>query len=111
MVEMDDPWVEKLAAASKFGFPYKIIAYGGGGFRKDFITQLWDMNIRHNPSSAYNSASNSLAERAVQSLKNVLRKFSDKLNELQLMEIYFAINSHISMEGNGSNNESFLGPQ
>ena len=95
--------------SSKFGALYKIIAEGGGGFRKDFIAQLWDMNIRHNPSSAYNSASNSLAERAVQSLKSVLRKSSDKLNELQLMEICFAINSHISMEGSRSNNESFLG--
>ena len=67
------------------------------------------MNIRPNPSSAYNSASNSLAERAVQSLQNILRKSSDKLNELQLMEICFAINSHISIEGSGSNNERFLG--
>ena len=67
------------------------------------------MNIRHNPSSAYNSASNSLAERAVQSLTNVLRKSSDKMNDLQLMEICFAINSHISMEGSGSNNERFFG--
>ena len=61
------------------------------------------------PSSAYNSASNSLAERAVQSLKNVLRKSSDRLNELQLMEICMAINSHVSMEGSGSNNGRFLG--
>ena len=50
--------------ASKFGFPYKVIADSGGGLRKDFINQLWEMNIRHNPSSAYHSASNSLAERA-----------------------------------------------
>ena len=51
--------------ASKFGFPYKVIADSGGGLRKDFINQLWEMNIRHNLSSAYHSASNSLAERAV----------------------------------------------
>ena len=42
-------------------------------------------------------------------LKNVLRKSSYKLNDLQLMEICFAINSHISMEGSRSNNECFLG--
>lgn len=67
------------------------------------------MNIRHNPSSAYHSASNSLAERAVGSLKSVLRKSSDKLNELQLMELCFAINFHVSIKGSGSNNERFLG--
>ena len=95
--------------SSKFGFPYKVITDSGGGLRKDFINQLWEINIRHNLSSAYNSASNSLAERAVRSLKSVLRKSSDKLNELQLAEICFAINSHVSMEGSGSNNERFLG--
>ena len=67
------------------------------------------MNIRHKPSSANHSASNSLVERAVGSLKSVLKKSSDKLNELQLAERYFAIKSHVSMEGSGSNNERFLG--
>ena len=39
----------------------------------------------------------------------MLRKSSDRLNELQLMEICMAINSHVSMEGSGSNNDRFLG--
>ena len=73
--------------ASEFGFPYKVSVDLGGGLRKDFINQLWEMNIRHNPSSAYHSASNSLAERAFGSLKSVLRKSSENLNELQLSEI------------------------
>ena len=67
------------------------------------------MGIVHKPSSAYHSASNSLAERAVQSLKSVLRKSSDRLDELRLAEIAFAINSHVSQEGSGSNNDRFLG--
>ena len=63
------------------------------------------MNISHTPSSAYNLASN----RAAQSLKNVLRKSSVQMNELQLMENCTALNSHVSMEGSGSNNDRFLG--
>ena len=48
--------------AAKFRFPYMVIADSRGGLKKDFITPLWEMNIRHNPSSVYHSASNSLAE-------------------------------------------------
>ena len=64
---------------SKFGFPYKIISDSGGGLRDDFINQLEELGIVHKPSSAYHS------------------------------EIAFAINSHISQEGSGSNNDRFLG--
>ena len=49
-----------------------------------------------------------MAERAEQSLKSVLRKSSDRLDELRLAEIAFAINSHVSQEGSGSNNDRFL---
>ena len=66
--------------ATKFGFPYKIISDSGGGLRDDFIKQLEGLGIVHKPSSAYHSASNSLAECAVQSLKSVLRKSSDRLD-------------------------------
>ena len=66
--------------AAKFGFPYKIISDSRGGLRDDFIKQLEGLGIVHKPSSAYHSASNSLAERVVQSLKSVLRKSSDRLD-------------------------------
>ena len=49
-----------------------------------------------------------MAEQAVQSLKSVLSKSSDRLDELRLAEIIFAINSHVSQEGTGSNNDRFL---
>ena len=49
-----------------------------------------------------------MAERAVQSLKSVLRKSSERLDELRLGGIAFAINSHVSQEGTGSNNDRFL---
>ena len=94
--------------AEKFGFPYKIISDSGGGLRDDFVKQLEGLGIVHKPSSAFHSASNSLAERAVQSLKSVLRKSSEKLDDLHLGEISFAINSHVSQEGTGSNNDRFL---
>ena len=70
--------------AAKFGFPYKIISNSGGGLRDDFVKQLEGLDIVHKPSSAYHSASNSLAEHAVQSLKSVLRKSSEKLDDLHL---------------------------
>ena len=38
-----------------------------------------------------------------------LKKSSDKLTELHLAEITFAINSHVSAEGSCSNNDWFLG--
>ena len=63
--------------AAKFGFPYKIISDSGGGLRDSFVEQLEKLGIAHKPSSAYNPSSNSLAERAVQSLKSVLRKSSE----------------------------------
>ena len=75
----------------------------------DFITQLEELGIKQKPSSAYHSESNYLAERAVGSLKSVLKKSSEKITELHLAEITFAINSHVSSEGSGSNNDRFLG--
>ena len=71
--------------------------------------QLGELGIKQKPISAYNSASNSLAERAIGSMKSVLKKSSDRLTELHLAEICFAINSHVSAEGSGSNNERFVG--
>ena len=64
--------------AAKFEFPYKVISNSGVSLRDDFINQLEGLGIAHKPSSAYHPASNSLAERAVQSLKSVLRKSSEK---------------------------------
>ena len=55
--------------ANRFGFPYKIISDSGGGFRSTFIEQLRLLGVKHTHSSAYHPQSNSLAERAVQSLK------------------------------------------
>ena len=53
-----------------FGNPMRLISDDGGGFRNDFKRKLKLLNIRHKHSSAYHPESNSLAERAVGSLKN-----------------------------------------
>jgi len=88
--------------AAKFGFPYKDISDSGGGLRDDFINQLEKIGIDHKPSSAVltmqHPASISLAERAVQSLKSVLRKSLERLDEIGLGEMCFAINNHVSQE-------------
>ena len=63
--------------ASRNGLPYKIISDTGRGFRDNFIKQLQEMGVNQHPSSAYHSESNSLAERAIRSLRVVLKKDLD----------------------------------
>ena len=87
---------------AKLRFPYKIISDSGGGLRDDFVKELKGLGIAHKPSSAYHSASKSLAERAVQHKKSVWRNSTEKLDKLRLGEICFAINSHVSQEGSGT---------
>ena len=86
-----------------------MISNTGPAFRTDFIKQLLTLDVKHKPSSAYHPQSNSLAERAVQSLKNCLRKSSSRFTNMHLDEITFAINLTASHEGTGSANERFLG--
>ena len=45
----------------------------------------------------------------MRSLKDVLKKTPGRINDLQISEIIFAINSHVSQDGTGSNNDRFLG--
>merc|ERR1711895_64986 len=85
-----------------YGMPFKCVVDGGPGFRDDFKTQLTQLNIRVVPSSCYHSQSNSLAERAVQSVKNCLKKSAEWFTKLHLMEMVFAINTTESSEGTGS---------
>ena len=80
-----------------FGFPYRIISDSGGAFRKTFKEKLKLLGVKHTHSSAYHPQSNSLAERAVGSLKNSLKKSPEKISELFLREIIFGINSTVSL--------------
>ena len=56
--------------ATLFGYPYRIISDSGGAFRKTFKEKLKLLGVKHRHSSAYHPQSNSLAERAVGSVKN-----------------------------------------
>ena len=78
-----------------FGFPLKIISDRGGGFRDVFVQKLSDLKVKHIPSSSYHPQSNSLAERAVGSLKHSLKKSTKHITQLGLKEIIFQINSNI----------------
>merc|ERR1712208_153706 len=71
------------------------ISDDGGAFRNDFREKLRKLNIRHNYSSAYHPESNSLAERAVGSLKCSLRKSPKVMSAMALKEIIFQINSNM----------------
>ena len=70
--------------------------------------QLKDLNVKHTHSSSYHAQSNSLAERAVGSLKNSLKKSTKHITKLGLQELVFQINSNISAEMTGSANDRFL---
>ena len=95
--------------ANRFGFPYKIISDSGGGFRSTFIEQLRLLGVKHTHSSAYHPQSNSLAERAVQSLKGSLKKSPERVTKLHLDEMVLGINSSTSQEATGSANDRFMG--
>ena len=85
-----------------------MISDSGGAFRKSFIEKLKKLNVKHKHSSAYHPQSNSLAERAVGSLKNSLKKSPERMSKLFLKEIVFEINSTVSQEMTGSANDRFL---
>ena len=67
-----------------FGYPYRIISDSGGAFRKTFKEKLKLLGVKHRHSSAYHPQSNSLAERAVGSVKNSLKKSPANRTELYL---------------------------
>ena len=54
-----------------FGYPYLIISDSGGAFRKIFKDKLGLLGVKHKQSSTHHTQSNSLADRAVGSIKIV----------------------------------------
>merc|ERR1711888_353185 len=91
-----------------FKLPMRVILDDGPTFRNDFKEKLRKLNIRHKNSSAYHPESNSLAERAIGSLKGSLRKSPKAMTAVALKEIIFQINSNISQDMTGSANDRFL---
>merc|ERR1712030_101091 len=84
-----------------FGYPMRVISDDAGAFRNDFREKLRKLNIRHKYSSAYHPKSNSIAERAVGSLKGSLRKSPKVMSAMALKEIIF-------QDMTGSANDRFL---
>merc|ERR1712105_491527 len=80
----------------------------GPAYRNDFRAKLRKLNIRHKNSSAYHPESNSLAERAIGSLKGSLRKSPKIMTAIALKKLIFQINSNISQDMTGSANDRFL---
>ena len=90
------------------GNPMRIISDDGQAFRNDFREKLRKLNIRHKYLSAYHPEANSLAERAIGSLKGSLGKSPKVMTAMALKEIIFQINSNISQDMTGSANDRFL---
>ena len=92
---------------SNFGKPYILKTDFGPSYRDSFRRECLDLGIEVIHSSSYNSQSQGLVERAVQSVKNLLKKSSGKLTQLEMSEMVFALNSKES--DTGSNLSRFTG--
>ena len=91
-----------------FGSPMRIISDDGPAYRNDFRAKLNKLKIKHKNSSCYHPESNSLAERAIGSLKRSLRRSPKTLTPTALREVIFQINQNIAQDMTGSANERFL---
>ena len=91
-----------------FGSPMRIISDDGPAYRNDFRAKLNKLKIKHKNSSCYHPESNSLAERAIGSLKRSLRRSPKTLTSTALREVIFQINQNIAQDMTGSANERFL---
>ena len=94
--------------SASWGKPFEIFADGGPGFRNTFEEEAAKLGIIVKHSSGYNSSSQSTVERAVGQLKTLLKKCGH-LNQLQIHELTFCINSREQNNGMGSPIARFLG--
>ena len=68
-----------------FGYPSSIRFNGGPHFSKEFRQMLKEYNIPETPSSAYNPASNGLAEKVVGIVKTKLKKMDCPATPMKYM--------------------------
>ena len=87
--------------SSNFGFPMTLVTYSGISFRNRFEEEYLKLGVKVERSSACNSSSQSAVERSIANLKNLLKRTSH-MNQLQLSECVFALNSRIQPDGCGS---------
>ena len=90
-----------------FGKPYLLKSDFGPSYRDAFRSECLALGIKVIHSSSYNSQSQGLVERAVQSVKGLLKKSSGKLTQLDINEMVFALNSKET--DTGSNLLRFIG--
>ena len=93
---------------AQFGAPMICVSDNGPSFRNKFEEECLKMGIKVEHSSAYNSSSMSEVERAVGSLKHLLKR-GMHMSQLQLSEMVFALNSRIQPNGTGSPISRFFG--
>ena len=84
-----------------------MISDSGPSFRSRFSEECLKHGMRVEHSSAYNPSSQSAVERSVQSLKHLLKR-SAHMNQLQINECIFAINSRVQPDGCGSHIARFF---
>ena len=92
---------------ANFGKPYLLKSDFGPAYRDAFRSECLALGIKVIHSSSYNSQSQALVERAVQSIKGLLKKSSGKLTQLEINEMVFALNSKET--DTGSNLLRFIG--
>ena len=84
-----------------------LVADSGPSFRNRFAEECLKLEVRLEHSSAYNSSSQSTVERSIGNLKHLLKR-SSHMNQLQISECVFAINSRVQPDGCGSPIASFF---
>ena len=93
---------------ANWGLPYCVKCDFGPGFRQSFKEDLSKIGVKVDHSSAYNPQSNGMVERAVRSIKELLKK-SGALTQLQVHELVYCINAREQAAGAGSPLARFLG--
>ena len=93
---------------AQYGAPMACVSDNGPAFRNKFEEECKKMGIRTEHSSAYNPSSMSEVERAVGSLKHLLKR-GMHMNQLQLSEMVFALNSRVQPNETGSPISRFFG--
>ena len=94
----------------RYGLPVEVRSDQGPSYSAArFKEWLKSCGIRHCVSSAYNAQSNLAAEKGVQQIKTLLTKLGrkSKIEEDELEEIVFRINSHVQ-QGEGSALDRFF---
>ena len=93
---------------ANWGLPYLVKTDFGPGFRQTFEQDLSELGVKVAHSSAYNPQSQGMVERAVRSIKELLKK-SGPLSQLQVHELVYCINAREQQGGQGSPLARFLG--